>query len=111
MKEYKPVFDHQTTIFTSRFLFFIVLSFFLISLLNYQSDMTVLTLIVIGIILFTMLWSRFSVSKLKIEFKVDKHRVFPDEEIKIDVRAENNKLLPIWLKVSLEFTQTSQALI
>ena len=106
MKEYKPVFDHQTTIFTSRFLFFIVLSFFLISLLNYQSDMTVLTLIVIGIILFTMLWSRFSVSKLKIEFKVDKHRVFPDEEIKIDVRAENNKLLPVCLKISLEFAQS-----
>ncbi len=82
------------------------LCFFFISLLNYQSEMTVLTLIILGIFIFTMIWSRFSASNMKIAFKVDKHRVFPDEEIKIVVRAENNKLLPVWLKVSLEFTNS-----
>jgi uncharacterized protein (DUF58 family) len=106
MKEYKPVSDPLTSMFTSRFLFYVTLSFFFISLLNYQSEMTVLTLIVLGILFFTMIWSRFSVSNMKVEFKVDKHRVFPDEEIRIDVRAENNKLLPVWLKVTLKFTQS-----
>jgi len=106
MNEYKPVSDHPTSIFTSQLFLYFVLSFFFISLLNYQSESTVLTLIVLVIFLFAMLWGRFSASKMKIAYKVDKHRVFPGEEIQINVRAENNKILPVWLKVSLEFTQS-----
>jgi len=106
MKEYKSVFDHRTSLFSSRLLFIMVLLLFFISLLNYQSNMTVITLIIIGIFISTQLWSRFAVFNMKIKIKVDKSRVFPGEEIRIKVQAENNKLLPVWVKIRPEFSQS-----
>lgn len=106
MKEYKPVFDHPTSMFNSDFLFFTALLFFFISLLNYQSDMTIMTLIIMGIFLCTLLWSRFAVFNMKINIKVDKCKVFPDKEIRIEVQAENYKLLPVFLKIQPEFSQS-----
>ncbi len=75
MKDYKPVLDPLTSMFASRFLFVAVLVCLFISLLNYQSEMTVMCLIVLGIFFFTRLWSRFAVSHMKIKFKIDKHRI------------------------------------
>jgi len=106
MKEYKPVFDHPTSIFNSSFLFFTALLLFFISLLNYQSDMTIMTLIIMGIYLSTRVWSQFAVFNMKIDIKIDKCKIFPDEEIRIEVQAANNKLLPVWLKILPEFSQS-----
>jgi uncharacterized protein (DUF58 family) len=106
MKEYRPVFDHQTSIFNSRFVLFMVLMFFFISLINYQSDMTILTLIIMGIFLTTSAWGRFAARNMEVRMKVDKSRVFPGEEIRIEVKAANNKLLPVWLKVEPDFSRS-----
>ncbi len=106
MKEYRLVPDPLTSIFTSRFFIIVTIGFLLFSLINFQSEMTVLLLILMGILVSTNLWSLFAVSNMEIHFKIDKHRVFPDEEIRVDVRAANKKLLPVWLKVSLGFARS-----
>jgi len=101
MKNYKPVSYHLTSLFTSRLLVLMAMLFLFISLINYQSDMTVITLFILVLYMFTMVWSRLAPSNITVGLKINKLRIFPGEEIKVEVKAANKKLLPVMFKVSL----------
>ena len=79
-------------------LFLVVLVLF-IALLYGQSDLAVLSLLVLGMATAAKLWTRMSLSGLKCNSRVDKWRVFPEEEMALNVNVTNEKFLPVWLKV------------
>ena len=72
-----------------------------ISLLYRQKELTVLTLLVLGIMIGTNLWSRLSLSGIQCSSMVDKYRLFPEESLALHLSANNRKFLPVWLQVNM----------
>ncbi len=80
--------------------FFVAICLF-IALLHGQQGLTVLCLLVLGITIGARLWSRLSFARIRCSSSVDKYRLFPDEILSLHVYAENSKLLPVWLEISV----------
>ncbi|MFB3885355.1 MAG: DUF58 domain-containing protein [Thermodesulfobacteriota bacterium] len=72
-----------------------------IALLYGHRELTVLTLLVLGVTSGTRLWARMSLSSVRYDLRVDRQKVFPGETLTIKLRAENAKLLPIWLEMNV----------
>ncbi|MCP4023138.1 MAG: hypothetical protein GY729_14950, partial [Desulfobacteraceae bacterium] len=92
---------HVTSIFTAPMIVLFTLIFLFISLLNNQTQMTILLLLILGLVAGTKLWSRLAISKMKFQFEIDKHRVFPGEGITLKIKVENPKILPVRLQVNV----------
>jgi len=93
--------ERQPSLFTITLIQFMVGALLFVALLNGQRDLTILTLLVLGVISGARLWTRMSLWGLRYDLAVDKHRVFPDERVTLQLSAENAKLLPIWLEIKL----------
>jgi uncharacterized protein (DUF58 family) len=89
------------SVFIVRLVQFLVGVCLFISLLYRQRDLTILTLLVLGITLGTNLWSRLSLSGIRCSSTVDKNKLFPGEFLSLQVRAENARFLPVWLQISM----------
>ena len=95
----------QGIFFTPLVLAFVVLSLFL-SLLYHQIDLAVFTLIVMVMAMGLKVWSSFSPRALKYRVCIDKQKIFPGEKIDFRVIIENNKLLPVLVKIRLSLPQS-----
>jgi len=91
--------DRVPSLFVIPLCLFLVALVLFIALLNGQSDLAVLSLLVLGMATAAKLWTRMSLSGLKCNGRVDKWRVFPEEEVTLNVKVANEKFLPVWLKV------------
>lgn len=87
------------SIFTATLIQIFVGILFFVSLLYGQHDLTVLTVLVLGVIGAAKLWTRFALSRVICRLSVNKRRVFPGEQVTLTMSAENDKLLPIWLEI------------
>lgn len=72
-----------------------------IALLHRDRDLTILTLLILGIGWGARLWARMSFLRLHTDLTVDRKKVFPGERLSAQVQAQNRKFLPIWLKIEL----------
>ncbi len=89
------------SLFTITLIQFFVGALLFIALLYGQRDLTVLTLLVLGVISGARLWARMSLSGVKCHLMLDKRKVFPGEKLTLRISAENAKLLPIWLEMKV----------
>lgn len=69
------------------------------SLINQQRNLTLLLLILLAFVYGSRLWSRFSLVGLTAACAFDRARIFPGEEVRLTISADNPKLLPVWLQV------------
>lgn len=72
-----------------------------IALLKGQRDVTLLCLFAFATVFGAKLWSKRSLSRLTCTLSLDKRRVFPGDQVGLELKAENAKFLPVWLQVSL----------
>jgi uncharacterized protein (DUF58 family) len=72
-----------------------------LSLLYGQRELTILAVLILGITIGTNLWSRLILSGIRCSSMVDKHRLFPGESLDLNLNAENNLFLPVWLQVNM----------
>jgi uncharacterized protein (DUF58 family) len=89
------------SLFTITLIQFFVGALLFIALLYGQRDLTVLTLLVLGVISGARLWARMSLSGIKYRLRIDKQKVFPGEKLTLKLSAENAKFLPIWLEMKV----------
>ena len=89
------------SLFTLSLILFFVGVFLFVSLLHRERDLTVLCLLVLGLAGGAKLWSRVSLKGLRCSFTLDKDKVFPGEGLTFSAKAENGKLLPVWLRITL----------
>ena len=64
-------------------------------------ELTLFALIILAMGLVSKLWSRASLNHLKCKIHLNRRRLFPDENLRIDIRVKNSKLLPVLFKVDL----------
>lgn len=88
---------------TAPLLCMVGLSLFL-GLLYRQRDLTILSFLVFAVVGGLRLWASASFFRLHGYQALDRHKVFPGEEVSFEARLENSKFLPVWLelRVSLE---------
>ncbi len=72
-----------------------------IGLLNGQREITILSLLVLGMAGGLRLWAQASPFRLRCGHTLNKSRLFAGEKIILNVSAENDKLLPVWLEVGV----------
>jgi len=94
--------------FTPIFLIFTGILLF-IALLYSQKDLTVFSLLLIVLSAGLKLWSILSIRGMKCRSFVDRERLFPDETVNLKIRIENNKLLPVFIKIRLLIDDFLQA--
>ncbi len=70
-----------------------------LSLLFGQRNMTILTILVLGIAGGTKLWAAMSLKDLKCRLAVDKRKMFAGEKLTARIYAENGKFLPLLLRL------------
>lgn len=92
---------HPTPIFISRLIQFFLIVFLLIALINRQRDFTLFILLMLGTAFGARLWSRLSPAHIKTAASVDRKKLFPGESVRLKIRLENAKWLPVWLRVEL----------
>jgi uncharacterized protein (DUF58 family) len=97
----QPVSNHFTSIFTASFIVVLALAFLFVSLLLRETLLTVLILLVLGLVGLTRLWSRYGFRYMGFESGFERTRVFPGETIRVDLLAQNNKILPVWLEAGM----------
>lgn len=90
-----------STIFIVPLTQFIVGSLCFVALLHGQRDLVVLAILVLAVMGVIRLWSRISLSGITCSSKVDKLKVFPGEVLTLQVRVENAKFLPVWLRITM----------
>lgn len=83
---------------TAPVLCFVGLSFFF-ALLYKQYDLVVLCLLVFAVIGGLRLWGHMSLMGVRFIPVVNKERVFAGDDLACEARAENSKLLPVWLEI------------
>ena len=65
-------------------------------------SLTVFLLVVLFLMVLSFIWTRFSLKRVGISAKAVSCRVFPGEEIKLEISVKNSKILPLlWVEVSL----------
>jgi uncharacterized protein (DUF58 family) len=91
--------NREPTIFNSLLACIFVGIFFFIALLYRQTDLTLLTFLILLVVGAARIWSSLSLYRIRCTINVDKQRVFPGETLVLETRVENAKLLPVRLRV------------
>ena len=69
------------------------------SLVNRHHHLTFLLLILLVFAYGARFWSRLSLKNLDFFWDCENFRIFPGETVQLTVRADNRKVLPVWLRV------------
>jgi len=70
------------------------------ALLQARHDLIVLCLLLLGLMTLARMWSRFSLSAARFASVLSQGKAFPGERLRLDLTAENTRLLPLWLQVA-----------
>ncbi|MGD8294625.1 MAG: DUF58 domain-containing protein [Desulfobacterales bacterium] len=89
----------EPTIFNSLLMCFFVGILLFIALLYRQSELSLLSFLVLLVIITTKIWSAMSHYRMSYKVSVDKQRVFPDETFTLEATVKNAKLLPIRVRI------------
>jgi uncharacterized protein (DUF58 family) len=90
-----------SSIFIVPLIVFFVGVLLFIALLHGQRDLIVFSILILGVVTGTRLWSRYGLSGIRCSSAVDRDKVFPGERLSLTVRAENAKFLPVWLQMTV----------
>jgi len=90
-----------SSIFIVPLIVFFVGVLLFIALLHGQRDLTVFSILVLGVVTGARLWSRYGLSGIQCYSAVDRERVFPGEKLSLAVTVENAKFLPVWLQMTV----------
>lgn len=70
-----------------------------VALLYGQRELTLLSILVLGMVSLAKLWSKLALSRVECRTSIDKQRAFPGEKLTLNMSAKNAKFLPIWLRM------------
>ncbi len=94
--------EHRvSSIFIVPLIVFFVGVLLFIALLHGQRDLTVFSILILGVVTGARLWSRYGLSGIRCSSTVDRNKVFPGERLSLTVKAENAKFLPVWLQMTV----------
>ncbi|MCP4691328.1 MAG: hypothetical protein GY859_25000, partial [Desulfobacterales bacterium] len=94
--------------FTPLFLFFIAVILF-VALLYGQKELALFSFLILVGAAALKPWSRFSPRRLACRTSVDREKLFPGEKTSLRIHIENNKFLPVFIKIGWRIDHFLQA--
>lgn len=91
--------ERPSSLFVIPLVLLFVASFLLIALIHHQSELSLLSLLVLGLAIGTKLWAKISLSKISLLCQVHRKRLFPDENLTLKIHLINGKFLPVWIQI------------
>ena len=91
--------NREATIFKAPLVYLFVGVFLFIALLYRQTDLALLTFLILGVITAAKIWSIMSHYRLGYAVSIDKQRAFPGETLALETIVENAKLLPVRIHI------------
>ena len=88
---------------------FIVLLLLFMALLYGQRDLALLTILILCFVGGAWLWTKASLFGLTCHSLVDKAKCFPGAKLTYVIKAENKKILPIWLQLLVPISEQLHA--
>lgn len=76
-------------------------AFLFAALLNARRDLAIASILIFAMVAGAKLWARWSLSSVRCRMAVDRERLFPGEKLRLSVDVGNEKLLPVWLSVTV----------
>ena len=101
--------ERLPSLFIIPFVLLFVAFFLVVALLQGQRELTIFTILILSLMGGAKLWSKATLSGLKIYPKIDRHKVFPGEKIVLELRAENPRFLPMWFQVAFSLEDSLHA--
>jgi len=98
--------SREPTIFNSLLMLFFVCLFLFIALLYRQNSLSLLAILILAVTGGARVWSILSIDRIRCYGVIDTPRVFPGESVTLATTVENNKWLPVWLKILWSFDNT-----
>lgn len=95
--------DREPTIVNSLLAAFFAGIFLFLALLYRQNDLSLLAILILLVFGGTRTWTGMSAARIRCDSAMDSERVFPGESIILATTVENNKWLPVWLKIMWSF--------
>lgn len=94
---------HRTlsSVFTDGFFRLLVFILLFVSLLFAQKNLVLISILILVMFYISKIWSQLSVKRIHYSFDAEKKKGFPGEIISLQATVFNNKLLPIWLKLTI----------
>lgn len=89
------------SVFTMPLLLGVVSLVLLIALLSGQSSLLLLCALLLVLVAGAKAWSHHSLAQLRSALRVDRERLFPDDNLTLAVDVENTRFLPVWLQVAV----------
>lgn len=90
-----------SSIFTDGLFRFLVFILLFVSLLFAQRNLVLISILILAMFYISKIWSQLSVKRIHYSFDAEKKKGFPGETISLQASIFNNKLLPIWLKLTI----------
>ena len=91
--------NREATVFKAPLVYLFVGVFLFIALLYRQTDLALLTFLILGVITAAKIWSIMSHYRLGYAVSIDKQRAFPGETLALETIVENAKLLPVRIHI------------
>jgi len=88
-----------SSVFTDGFFRFLALILLFISLLYEQTNLILISILILAMFYTLKLWSVLSIRNIIYSFDAEKKKGFPGEQVLLQARIFNNKFLPVWLKL------------
>ncbi len=98
-------FERIPSIYADGLMQVILAAFLFMALFYKQLEISALLLMLLMTGILARLWAYFGSKKISARFKYDLLRVFPDEEIAIDIGAANHFSIPLKISISLPITR------
>ncbi len=99
----------ETTIFAVPLVRIMVAALLLIALLNGQTALSLLSILILVVVTGANIWSRFSIKAVSFSSALERSRAFPFEPIKLKIEVQNHKILP--LRLQLRIASSGNALV
>lgn len=93
--------ERQPSLFIIPLALVVVGLFLFIALLYNQRDLICLAMLVFVMVGGVKIWGRMGLSGITYRATIDKTKVFPGENITLNIDVENAKFLPVWLQVTI----------
>ena len=95
--------SREPTIFNSLLMLLFVGIFLFIALLYRQKDLSLLAILVLVVVGGAKAWSSMSPARIRCDSAIDTWRIFPGDSVTLATTVENNKWLPVWLRIMWSF--------
>jgi uncharacterized protein (DUF58 family) len=94
-----------SSLYTVGLIWFIAACLLFAALLKKETELALFCLVLLGFIIMARMWGKYSRTGFDVSVDTDRPRLFPGESFTLTIRADNRKLLPVWIQTQIDIPE------